>query len=69
MKTMKKLFNKTIKVYLVLTYFLMTSSLLYLIITFNDNLFNNGTLGIQTLFLCFSITIVMGMVLDVYKNK
>ena len=66
---MKKLFNKTIKVYLVLTYFLMTSSLLYLIITFNDNLFNNGTLGIQTLFLCFSITIVMGMVLDVYKNK
>jgi hypothetical protein len=69
MKTMKKLFNKTIKVSLVLTYFLMTSSLLYLIITFNDNLFNNGTLGIQTLFLCFSITIVMGMVLDVYKNK
>lgn len=66
---MKKLFNKTIKVSLVLTYFLMTSSLLYLIITFNDNLFNNGTLGIQTLFLCFSITIVMGMVLDVYKNK
>lgn len=69
MKTMKKLFNKTIKVSLVLTYFLMTSSLLYLIITFNDNLFNNGTLGIQTLFICFSITIVMGMLLDVYKNK
>jgi len=66
---MKKLFNKTIKVSLVLTYFLMTSSLLYLIITFNDNLFNNGTLGIQTLFICFAITIVMGMLLDVYKNK
>ena len=66
---MKTLFNKTIKTAIVLTYCIMTSSLLYLIFTFNENLFNNGTLGIQTLFLCLSLTIVVGLVLDTYKNK
>lgn len=66
---MKTLFNKTIKTAIVLTYCIMTSSLLYLIFTFNENLFNNGTLGIQTLFLCLSLTIVIGLVLDTYKNK
>ena len=66
---MKTLFNKTIKTAIVLTYCIMTSSLLYLVFTFNDNLFNNGTLGIQTLFLCLSLTIVVGLVLDTYKNK
>lgn len=66
---MKTLFNKTIKTAIVLTYCIMTSSLLYLIFTFNENLFNNGTLGIQTLFLCLSLTIVVGLVLDTYKNN
>ena len=66
---MKTLFNKTIKTAIVLTYCIMTSSLLYLIFTFNENLFNNGTLGIQTLFICLSLTIVIGLVLDTYKNK
>lgn len=66
---MKTLFNKTIKTAIVLTYCIMTSSLLYLIFTFNENLFNNGTLGIQTLFICLSLTIVIGLVLDTYKNN
>ena len=66
---MKTLLNKTIKTAIVLTYCIMTSSLLYLVFTFNENLFNNGTLGIQTLFLCLALTIVVGLVLDTYKNK
>lgn len=54
------------------TYLTMILTLLYLIITKNSNLFNNGTLGIETIFICFTLTIICGMVLillNQLKNK
>jgi len=53
---------RPIKIITKCMYYIMNITLLYFIITLNDNLFNNGTIGIQTLFICFSISIITGLI-------
>ena len=66
---MKTIFIKTIKISIGISYILMTFSLLGILISYNQNIFNNGTNGITTLFLCFTLTILMGIILIKINNE
>lgn len=47
------------------TYLTMILTLLYVIISRNENLFYNGTIGIETLFICFTLTVICGILLKI----
>tara|TARA_R110001583_G_scaffold45502_5_gene143248 strand:+ start:614 stop:763 length:150 start_codon:yes stop_codon:yes gene_type:complete len=47
----------------------MVLCLLYILFIHNENVFNNGAVGIETIFLSFSLTILTGAMLLIFNKS
>tara|TARA_R110002153_G_scaffold178121_2_gene331255 strand:- start:415 stop:621 length:207 start_codon:yes stop_codon:yes gene_type:complete len=66
---MKTKITKVIKMSICLSYILMVLCLLYILFIHNENVFNNGAVGIETIFLSFSLTILTGAMLLIFNKS